>query len=249
MNEVIGTKYTVKEITAKEGGAIVKQFHYSKKVVSNSKLHLGVFENETGRLVGCLQYGYPMNGAKTSTKISDDLRMYELNRMVLEDDQPRNSESMAIGLCNKWLKRFSDISWVLSFSDGKESNVGYIYQATNWDYLGYMVSDSFYCLDGVYKHSVTVRHNFKEKHPLRDTHTTDQIVCMNFEDVSKVKCKQHIYAFKIRKNVKFKFENKPYPKLETETPILSKKTLKQSGVVLDKPKVENYFEGVLDACF
>lgn len=187
MNEVIGTKYTVKEITAKEGGAIVKQFHYSKKVVSNSKLHLGVFENETGRLVGCLQYGYPMNGAKTSTKISDDLRMYELNRMVLDDDQPRNSESMAIGLCNKWLKRFSDISWVLSFSDGKESNVGYIYQATNWDYLGYMVSDSFYCLDGVYKHSVTVWHNFKEKHPLRDTHTTDQIVCMNFEDVSKVK--------------------------------------------------------------
>ena len=188
MNEVIGTKYTVKEITAKEGGAIVKQFHYSKKVVSNSKLHLGVFENETGRLVGCLQYGYPMNGAKTSTKISDDLRMYELNRMVLDDDQPRNSESMAIGLCNKWLKRFSDISWVLSFSDGKESNVGYIYQATNWDYLGYMVSDSFYCLDGVYKHSDTVWHNFKEKHPLRGTHTTDQIVCMNFEDVSKVKC-------------------------------------------------------------
>ena len=38
-------------------------------------------------------------------------------------------------------------------------------------------------------------------------------------------------------------------KLETETPILSKKILKQNGVVFDKPKVEDYFEGVLDACF
>ena len=69
--------YTVKEIDAKTANNMVKKYHYSGKVVSNSCLHLGLFD-ENNTLVGVLQYGYPMNGKKTSDKIlqSDGYKIY-----------------------------------------------------------------------------------------------------------------------------------------------------------------------------
>lgn len=246
---VIGKRFFVKEIPSKLANGIVKQYHYSKKVVANSKLHLGVFQKGTEKLVGCLQYGPSMNGTKTTLKISDNVNVFELNRMVMDDDQPRNSESQAISLCNKWLQKYSSVDWILSFSDGKEGNVGYIYQATNWTYIGYLVSDSFYLLDGEYRHNVTVWHQFKEKHPLRDTHTTDEIVCMNFNNVSKIKCKQHVYVYPIMKRVDFKFQQKPYPKLETETSVIASKSLKIDGELVKKPAFTYYSEDQLEPIF
>lgn len=240
--------YLVKIIPANLAREIVKKYHYSGKVVANSKLHLGVF-NVDNELVGCLQFGPPMNGEKTAKKICNDVRMLELNRMVMRDEEPRNSESMAISLCIKYLKKYTDFQWLLSFSDGKENNVGYIYQATNWQYLGYMLSDSFYKLDGKYMHNVTVWHKYKEKHPDRDIKTTDQILFDNYTDVRKVSCKQHIYVFPLNKRCKFLFETKPYPKLETETPVLKEIVLKDNGVVLDKKKVLIYSQEGIESLF
>ena len=234
----------VKRIDAKDAREIVKKYHYSGKVVANSNLHLGVF-NLDGVLVGCLQFGPPMNGNKTSLKLSDSLPMLELNRMVMADSEPRNSESMAISLCLKFLRRFTDCQWVLSFSDGKENNVGYIYQATNWQYLGYMLSDSFYRLDGNYMHNVSVWHRYKEKHPDRDVKTTDQILCDNFKDISKVTCKQHIYVMPVAKRVAFKFTPKPYPKKDTEVAVVKEVFLKMAGNVLEKKQVALHSEEVL----
>jgi hypothetical protein len=238
-------KYEIEQIEAKEAREIVKKYHYSGKVVANSKIHLGVFDS--GRLVGCLQYGPPMNGEKTLKKISHNESAMELNRMVMEDEQPRNSESMAISACNKWLRQNTDLSWLLSFSDGKQGNVGYIYQATNWKYLGYMISDSFYDLDGSIVHNVTVWHRYKEKHPLRESHTTDEILALNFNNVSKIKCKQHIYVMPLTRKVSFNFEEKPYPKKETETEIIERKWIKMNGV--KNPFIEKFSDEKLNPIF
>lgn len=240
--------YEVKEIPSKEARDIVKRYHYSGKVVANSKIHLGLFRD--GILVGCLQYGPPMNGKKTSDKILKDVEMMELNRMVMADTEPRNSESQAISCCNKWLKKNTNIKYILSFSDGKEGNVGYIYQATNWKYIGYMLSDSFYELDGEIVHSVTVWHNFKEKHPLRETHTTNEILCETFNNVSVITSKQHVYLMALDKRIKFPFEDKPYPKKDKEVCILKRKIYKDvTGVYLPKGRVEVYTDEKLCSVF
>lgn len=226
--------YTVKEIPAAEARPYVKQYHYSGKVVSNSQLHLGVF-NDDGVLCGVLQYGPPMNGAKTAAKISEW--------------HPRNSESMAISACNKWLRANTDLEYILSFSDGKEGNVGYIYQATNWKYIGYMLSDSFYKIDGEYFHNVTIWHRYKEKHEFRDVLTTDEILCLYFENISKVLCKQHVYVFPLKRKVEFLHEAKPYPKLETEVPILQERVIQLFGERFDPPLKLNHAEGVFTDIF
>jgi hypothetical protein len=142
-------------------------------------------------------------------------------------------------LCINWLKKFrKDIKYLLSFSDGKEGNVGYIYQATNWTYLGFRVSDSFYKLDNVVYHSVQVWHLYKEKHPDRDTKTTHEILFDNFNNVSKISSKQHIYVMPLVKGLPF--VPKPYPKKDTELRILNETFLKREGVVLGKPEFVDY---------
>lgn len=241
-------KYTVKQVDAKLAREIVKRYHYSGKVVANSKIHLGVFSGE--ELVGCLQYGPPMNGSKTSDKILPGVKMMELNRMVMADSEPRNSESQAIAACNDWLRKNTDIQYLLSFSDGKEGNVGYIYQATNWQYVGYMLSDSFYDLDGAITHSVTVWHRYKEKHPLREQFTTNEILCKTFTNVSVLSSKQHVYLLKLNKRVKFPFEARPYPKKDKEVCILKRKVLQdEKGTYLPKGKVISYTDEKLQSVF
>ena len=49
-----------------------------------------------------------------------------------------------------------EIRLIVSYAGRKEGNYGYIYQATNWEYLGYFLSNGFWFLDGVELHQVTV---------------------------------------------------------------------------------------------
>lgn len=230
--------YYCKEIEPNIARDMVKKFHYSHKCVSNSKIHLGVFSNVSDRLCGVLQLGPSMNGYKTSKKFHKSDKCMELNRMVMDDIEPRNAESQAISLCFKWLKTNTELDYLISFSDGKENNVGYIYQATNWHYVGYKLSNSFYDLDGDIVHSVTVWHRYKETHKDRNEKTTNEILCDNFNNVSVITSKQHIYLYKLNKSIEFLLSDKEYPKKEKETPILKRKIIKENGIIYSKPVVK-----------
>ena len=233
--QICNKNYYCREIEPKEAREMVKKFHYSHKCVSNSKVHIGIFNIVSNRLCGVLQLGPSMNGYKTSKKFHESKKCMELNRMVMDDSEPRNSESQAISLCFKYLKKYTDLDYLISFSDGKEENVGYIYQATNWDYVGYKLSSSFYDLDGDIVHSVTVWHRYKEKHKDRDIKTTNEILCDNFDNVSIITSKQHIYLYKLNKKINFLLENKQYPKKDKENSILKRKIIKKDGIIYDSP--------------
>lgn len=123
----------VKVIPAKIANEFVKKHHYSGKVVPNSGLHFGVFYNN--RLHGCLQYGPSMDKSKlvnlcTNTKWNEFI---ELNRMAFDDILPRNSESRAIAITIKLIRKYAPhIKWIVSFSDGTMSGDGTIYRASGF---------------------------------------------------------------------------------------------------------------------
>lgn len=247
----MANKYTVKEVDRNIANAFIVKYHYSGKYQRNSNLHLGLYNSEN-ILCGVLQFGCPINPKATPLKIYDDkdAKMKELSRMAMLDSEPRNSESQAIGACIKWLKKNTDLDYLLSFSDGKEGNVGYIYQATNWLYIGYKVTGSFYDLDGIMTHSVAIWKKFKKTHTDRDTKTTNQILCDTFNNVKKMTAKQHVYLFPLHKKIKFRFELKPYPKKDTEVAILKEVIYKDSeGVYLPKGKTIIYSNEVLTQCY
>ena len=123
----------VKPINAQAANKVIKQLHYSGKVVPNSQLHLGVFLND--KLEGVMQFGPPINKKGTINIVSDTKRksMIELNRMAFSDRLPRNSESRAMSVAFKIIKRhYPHIEWVVSFSDATQCGDGTIYRAAGF---------------------------------------------------------------------------------------------------------------------
>lgn len=120
-----------------EAVALVVRNHYSRGYARNSMLHLGVFDGP--RLVGALQFGPPicrrnMLGLVPGTPWND---MLELNRMVLENDVPRNAESRVIAAACRLLRRHAPhVKWVLSFADAGQCGDGTIYRAAGFQLTG-----------------------------------------------------------------------------------------------------------------
>ena len=115
----------------------VKKYHYSGKVVPNSKLHFGAFLDK--HLHGVMSYGSPMSKEKVIGLVSDTKwnEMLELNRMAFDEYLPRNSESRCLAISFKLIKKNAPhIKWILSFSDGCQSGDGTIYRAAGFNLTG-----------------------------------------------------------------------------------------------------------------
>jgi len=127
----------VKPIGATDANRIVRQIHYSGKVVPNSKLHLGVFLD--GKCGGAMQFGPSMRKDLIRPLVADTgwNEFIELNRMAFADWLPRNGESRALGYAIRWIrKQYPHIKWVVSFADGTQCGDGTIYRASGFALTG-----------------------------------------------------------------------------------------------------------------
>jgi hypothetical protein len=127
----------VRPISSADARAVIRDVHYSGSVVSNSTLHLGVFVG--GSLEGAMQFGSPMDRRKVLPLVrgTEWNQMFELNRMAFGERLPRNSESRALGVAFRMLRKHRpDIKWVLSFSDASQCGDGIIYRASGFVLTG-----------------------------------------------------------------------------------------------------------------
>jgi len=127
----------VKPIDRDTANALVKRLHYSGKVVNNSQLHLGVFID--GRVEGVMQFGPSLDKRKISGLVSGTLwhEFIELNRMAFSEALPRNSESRAIAIAMRMLRKNApQIKWVISFADATQCGDGTIYRASGFVLTG-----------------------------------------------------------------------------------------------------------------
>ena len=139
----------VAPISAKDATALVRRIHYSGKVVQNSQLHLGVFLH--GRLEGAMQFGPSLDKRKIQGLVRDTgwNGFIELNRMAFSDALPRNSESRALGVAFRMIrKRYPHIEWVVSFSDATQCGDGTIYRASGFVLTGLVSSKNLVRLPG-----------------------------------------------------------------------------------------------------
>jgi hypothetical protein len=86
-----------------------------------------------GRPVGCVVYAAPPReadkryGGKT----------WELARLYLLDEVPRNAETWLIGSSVRYIKRMHrDVEYLLSYADPSVGHTGTIYRAANWTFDG-----------------------------------------------------------------------------------------------------------------
>ena len=127
----------VKPIKSADANAFVKAHHYSGKVVQNSQLHLGVFLND--RLHGVMQFGPSLDKRKIQGLVSGTLwyEFLELNRMAFDDILPRNSESRALSIAFRMIRKNApQVKWIITFADGTQCGDGTIYRAAGFVLTG-----------------------------------------------------------------------------------------------------------------
>lgn len=133
----------VAPIRAADANKLVQRLHYSGKVVPNSQVHLGVFLGD--RLEGAMQFGPSLNKKGTIQIVRDTswFGFIELNRMAFSERLPRNSESRAIAVAMRLLRKtYPQLEWVVSFADGCQCGDGTIYRASGFVLTDIRVSDS-----------------------------------------------------------------------------------------------------------
>ena len=197
--------FYVAQIASKTARQIIIANHYSKRVVNNSYIHLGVYRQ--GAFEGVLQFGYALQPARAGSIVKDTAQgdYLELNRMWLSDEAPRNSESQAISYAIKFIKlACPSVAWIQSFADERCGGLGVVYQAANFMYLGSHIS-VFYELDGEYYHAMMAT----RKDTARALHLQ-----ANFNRVIKHQLRQFRYIYFIKRNwiSRLNFKTQPYPK-------------------------------------
>lgn len=133
----------IKVIPSSVANPFVRRVHYSKTVMNTSRLHFGVFYNQN--LHGVMSYGCPLDRSKVLGLVVDQNGqpapwndMLELNRMAFDDVLPKNSESRAISISIKMIRKNAPhIKWLLSFADGTQCGDGTIYRASGFKLTGF----------------------------------------------------------------------------------------------------------------
>ena len=247
-------KYYVKQLNSSKANKMTELYHYSGVGFKKSKLNLGVYRNEDRKLVGVMQWGCSFQeGILLERYVKEPITIdeyLELNRFSMADSEGKNSESQAISLGIKWIKTFrKDIRLLVSYAGRKEGNYGYIYQATNWEYLGYFVSKGFWFLDGEERHLLTLWARFSNRKTNVELGFTDWL-CAEYSDVRETKTKQFIYITRLDKKLTPTTPPMEYPKPSNEFPIkVDEKIWIQNDEVFnsytkqERTHVEYYDEG------
>lgn len=138
----------LRPISAKESNTLVKRVHYSGKVVQNSQIHIGVFYH--GVLEGAMQFGPSLDKRKIQPLVRGTLwnEFIELNRMAFTDVLPRNSESRALSIAFKLLRKHApQLKWIVTFADATQCGDGTIYRAAGFVLTGIKANNQIWQSD------------------------------------------------------------------------------------------------------
>jgi hypothetical protein len=210
------SKLIIKEIPYSEAKQYISKNHYSGCLGSSIRTSIGFFNNNL--LVTAVIYGYPV-GRRASNYLSPNkIENAELVRLFSQDGLPKNTESYCISKSFKFLKEnYSEIKYLISYADGAHGHVGYIYQATNWKYIGSSnPGNGTFILDGknIHPRTLYAKHGTSDRNKIKTIygerviikHTEAKyiyIMCLG----NKKECREW-YS---------KFKQLPYPKALNDT--------------------------------
>lgn len=146
-------KFEVKEISKEQALDMVQNYHYSNTLPKLNKHFIGFYLNN--ELVGMITLGWGTRPLHTIKRIFPSLETkdyFEIGRMCMTEEMPKNSESQMISKCVKWIKEnCPEIKVLFTWADGMLGKPGYVYQASGFIYAGYSGGE-MYLKDGVKIH-------------------------------------------------------------------------------------------------
>ena len=132
--------FTINEISRAYATDFIQSLHYSKIMPKLTKHFLGCYlENE---LVGVLTLGWGTQPKATIAKLFEGLDTkdyYEIGKMCMKEEMPKNSESQMISAVVGWMKNnCPEKQFLYTWADGIMGKPGFVYQAANFLYGGFI---------------------------------------------------------------------------------------------------------------
>jgi hypothetical protein len=202
-------EFYVGRVSAAFAKDIIRRFHYSRRVVNNSYLHLGVYIG--GEFRGVLSFGYALCPARACKVVAGTVQgqYLELNRMWLSDEAPHSSESRAISYAVKYIRvACPTVAWIQSYADERCGGYGVVYQAANFLYIG-CHKTTFYELDGETYHDMLLTAHKKSGN-------RGEYLRANLDRAEKRTLRQFWYIFFLKRDWmrRLNFKVQPPPKRE-----------------------------------
>jgi hypothetical protein len=207
------TKYHVEKIDNTTAQRLVIENHYLHRKCSAS-YSFGIFDNETGLLLGCVVFGTPASRLVQKGVCGDEEadNVIELTRLWIDDCIEKNAESFLVSYGLRWLRKNKikqDI--IISFSDTGAGHYGCVYQATNFLYTGTNHIQKDWYVDGKMLHPRHFKDRFGSVREAKQFYGERM--------VAKERTVKHRYVFfncsKARKKQlleKLRYVIQPYPK-------------------------------------
>jgi len=196
-------------VPAKQTHEWLLKKHYAKRIpVINYSFGL-YFD---GMLKGICTFGRPASPPLCVGICGEDYKDYvfELNRLVIDDDMPKGTASYFVGSC---LRQLPGNMIVVSFADTEQGHIGIVYQATNFLYTGLSDKHLEWRMVGSNKHSKNVCKEYSLEERINNPNL--------FYQVERPRKHRYIYFIgsksfrnKARKALRYSIE--PYPKGKTQ---------------------------------
>ena len=244
-------EFQIKEISRAFATDFIQSLHYSKTMPKLTKHFLGCFLED--KLVGVLTLGWGTQPKATIAKLFDGLDTkdyYEIGKMCMKEEMPRNSESQMISAVVFWMKEnCPEKKFLYTWADGIMGKPGYVYQAANFLYGGFIWTQIYISANGEKIHPRSARklcdenvkfklerepNFFEGKKGERIYWLTQDF--LDYKGISKIHGKQFRYIFPLNKKArkllkKSKVEwNLKYPK---ENDLVWNKSTKDGKKLLD----------------
>jgi hypothetical protein len=124
--------------------------HYSKVMPRLTRHYLGGYKG--GKLIGVLTLGWgtrPVHTIKKLFPTLDRKDYFEIGKMCLLEEMPKNTESEFLSKIISWIKTNEpSIKILFTWADGILGKPGYVYQASNFLYGGFIWTDLYISPNG-----------------------------------------------------------------------------------------------------
>jgi hypothetical protein len=214
--------YQIDEIQKKDAHQFVSRFHYSPVMPKITKHYLGFYLND--KLKGVLTLGWGVQPKQTINKMFPSLvskDYYEIGKMCMDEEMPRNSESQMISSTIKWMKKNTKCLFLYTLADGIMGKCGYVYQASNFYYGGKYFTPTYLMDNGEKLHQRSTRQlvleNARFSNKRKITWMTTDF--MKSKGIKKIKGYMFRYIYPLSKTAKRIMEtqstmewNRDYPK-------------------------------------
>lgn len=203
--------FQITEIPKAVAVNFVQQHHYSKVMPRLTKHYLGVYNGET--LVGVLTLGWgtqPLHTIKKLFPSCTSADYYEIGKMCMAPDMPRNSESQMLSSVIRWMKIHTpNKKFLYTWADGIVGKPGYVYQSANFLYGGFIWTDVYIGADGEKIHPRTSKSLCAENAKLLGKSKVFWLTpdFMHIKGIRRVKGKQFRYIMPLNKAAKRELKN------------------------------------------